>query len=100
MRRMVGLLSDQEPEALDPQPSLAHASRLVARFGEAGLPVTYAVEGAPRPLPPGVDVSAYRILQEGLTNAAAHAVSAAVVARVRYWRDGVEVEVVNGGGGR
>ncbi|MEN2737473.1 histidine kinase [Microbacterium sp. X-17] len=97
MRRMVGLLSD-EPELLDPQPSLAQAARLVARFAEAGMPVAYAVEGMPRPLPPGVDVSAYRILQEGLTNAAAHAASAPVAALVRYRADAVEVEVANGPG--
>ncbi|WP_185277220.1 sensor histidine kinase [Leifsonia shinshuensis] len=98
MRRMVGLLSDQEPEALDPQPSLAHAARLVARFAEAGMPVTFRADGAPRPLPPGVDVSAYRILQESLTNAAAHAATAPVAAVVRYRPDAVEVEVTNGRG--
>lgn len=98
MRRMLGLLRDEERKELDPQPSLAGAFRLVAQLSDAGMSIDYAVEGAPRQLPLGVDVSAYRILQESLTNAAAHAVAAPVRARVRYLAGAVEVEVRNGPG--
>ncbi len=98
MRRMLGVLRDEEAEHLDPQPSLAHADRLVSRFADAGMRVEYGVDGPPRALPLGVDVSAYRILQESLTNAAAHAAQAPVTARIRYLPDAVEVEVRNGPG--
>ena len=74
MRRLLGMLrrSDDELE-LAPQPSMEHVDRLVEQVREAGLPVTLDVEGDPVPLPPGVDLSAYRIVQEALTNALKHA---------------------------
>jgi signal transduction histidine kinase len=70
MRRLLGLLrSDDEQLVLAPQPSLEHVGSLLEQVREAGLPVTLRVEGEQRPLPPGIDLSAYRIVQEALTNA-------------------------------
>nr|WP_240978426.1 histidine kinase [Planctomonas sp. JC2975] len=98
MRRMLGLLSADDTDDLAPQPSLARADRLVAQLAGTGMRIDFTVEGTPRPLPLGVDVSAYRILQESLTNAAAHAARAPVTARVRYENDAVHLEVTNGPG--
>ncbi len=69
MRRLVGVLrrGDEELE-LAPQPSLARLDELVQHVRQAGLPVELTVEGAPAELAPGIDVSAYRIVQEALTN--------------------------------
>lgn len=93
MRRMVGVLRrPEEAPALAPQPSLEHLEKLVGQVREAGLPVDLRVEGDPTELPPGTDLTAYRLVQEGLTNALkhAHATKADVVVR---WGDG-EVELV------
>jgi DNA-binding NarL/FixJ family response regulator/signal transduction histidine kinase len=75
MRRLLGLLRDRRGgrEALTPQPSLAHLDSLVLAAREAGLAVELTVEGEPRPLPAGIDLSAYRIVQEALTNSLKHA---------------------------
>jgi signal transduction histidine kinase len=100
MRRLLGMLRAEEDEvALAPQPSLAHVGTLVANVREAGLPVELRVEGAPVALPPGVDLSAYRIVQEALTNALKHAGPARARVTVRYGDDGVEVEVADDGAG-
>src|SRR5205085_576008 len=74
MRRMVGVLRrPEEAPALAPQPSLEQLDRLVEQAREAGLPVELRVEGAPLQLPAGVDLTAYRLVQDGLTNALKHA---------------------------
>src|SRR5918992_5225113 len=75
MRRLLGLLrdGDHDDAALAPQPGLAHLESLAAAAREAGLPVEVAVEGESRPLPAGIDLSAYRIVQEALTNSLRHA---------------------------
>ena len=74
MRRLVGVLRrPEEGPALAPQPSLQHLDRLVAQARESGLPVELRIEGEPTQLPPGVDLTAYRLVQEGLTNAIKHA---------------------------
>jgi signal transduction histidine kinase len=98
MRRLLELLrSDDDAVALAPQPSLAHLDALVSHVRAAGLPVDVRVEGEPRELPPGVDVSAYRIVQEALTNALRHAGPARAEVAVRYEHDAVEVEVADTG---
>src|SRR3954451_2679499 len=72
IRRMLGVLRrDDEELALAPQPSLAHVRDLVARAGAAGLPVTLEVEGEAAELPAGVDLTAYRVIQEALGGALA-----------------------------
>ena len=98
LRRMLGVLNDDGEQApLSPEPGLDRAESLVARVKEAGLPVELKVEGERRTLPAGVDVAAYRILQEALTNSLKYAGGAATEARVRYSPDAVDIEVVDKG---
>jgi signal transduction histidine kinase len=100
MRRLLGMLrTDDEEVALAPQPSLAHLDALVKHVRDAGLPVEVRVEGRPRDLAPGIDLSAYRIVQEALTNALKHAGRAQAVVLVRYGDDLLELEVVDTGAG-
>jgi signal transduction histidine kinase len=100
MRRLLDMMRrDDEEVALAPQPSLAHVETLVENVRVAGLPVELHVEGEPVRLPPGVDLSAYRIVQEALTNALKHAGPARVRVTVRYAEHGLELEVVDDGVG-
>jgi signal transduction histidine kinase len=101
MRRMLGVMKtdEQEPADLAPQPGLQHLGRLIAQVRQAGLPVALRVEGAPTDLPAGIDLSAYRIVQEGLTNALRHGQGAHAEVVVRYVEDGVELEVIDDGPG-
>jgi signal transduction histidine kinase len=99
MRRLVGMLRGDEGDALAPQPSLADLPRLVAQVCEAGLPVELDVQGELRELPLGIELSAYRIVQEALTNALKHAGDARAVVRVRYGADQLELEVADDGVG-
>jgi signal transduction histidine kinase len=100
MRRMLGLMrSEAEPAARTPQPGLQHLDRLVAQIEEAGLPVTLHVEGNRPDLPAGLDLSAYRIVQEGLTNALKHARGSQTDVLVRYGDERVELEIVDNGPG-
>ncbi|HSC93251.1 MAG TPA: sensor histidine kinase [Gaiellaceae bacterium] len=100
LRRMLGLLrsADGAPD-LGPQPGLGQLESLVEQMRAVGLPVELSVEGRPRALPPGVDLSAYRIVQEALTNALKHARPAHARVTVRYGEDDVELEVVDDGDG-
>jgi signal transduction histidine kinase len=100
MRRLVGVLRrPEEAPALAPQPSLQHLDRLVAQARESGLPVELRIEGEPTPLPPGVDLTAYRLVQEGLTNAIKHARASKADVVVRYSDGKVEVSVTDDGSG-
>ena len=100
MRRLLGLLRRPDDElALAPQPSLRHLDHLAQTVRAAGLPVELRVEGEPAPLPPGVDLSAYRIVQEALTNALKHAGPARALVRVRYGPGELELEVSDDGTG-
>ena len=100
MSRLLGILrKDGEGLSLAPRPSLAQIDALVQTIQEAGVPVALTVEGKPRELPPGVDVSAYRIVQEALTNVVKHAASATATVVVRYERRAIEVEVIDDGPG-
>jgi signal transduction histidine kinase len=101
LRRMLGLLrsADGEP-TLGPQPGLAQLQTLAEQMRGVGLPVELSIEGEPRPLPAGVDLSAYRIVQEALTNTLKHARPAHARVTVRYRSDDVELEVVDDGRGR
>jgi signal transduction histidine kinase len=100
MRRLLGILrQDDEQLALAPQPSLARIDELVARLGATGLPVDVTVEGEPLELPPGIDVSAYRIVQEALTNALKHAGPARARVILRYSSEDLELEILDDGVG-
>jgi signal transduction histidine kinase len=98
IRRLLGVLRREDEElALAPQPSLAHVADLVARIRASGLPVELAVEGERAPLPAGVDLTAYRLVQEALA-AALHAPDARTAAvRLRYAADALGVEVTDVG---
>jgi signal transduction histidine kinase len=69
MRRLLGVLRTDDAQALAPQPSLAEVDRLVRDARGSGLEIALSVEGDPRPVPTGVDVSAYRIVQEAVRGA-------------------------------
>jgi signal transduction histidine kinase len=100
MRRLVGVLrSGDEPTSLGPQPRLADVGALVEQTREAGLPVVLRIEGEQRALPAGVDLSAYRIVQEALTNVRKHAGPATAQVRLRYGAHTLDVEVVDDGRG-
>jgi signal transduction histidine kinase len=98
MRRLLGILRTEDGEAkLAPQPGLADLDRLLEQVRRAGLPVHLSLEGTRRPLSPGVDLAAYRIAQEALTNAIKHAGPARAHVCVRYAADAVELEITNDG---
>ncbi len=100
MRRLLGMLRASDGEAaLAPQPSLARLGELAGQVRAAGLPVEVVVEGEPIELPPGIDLSAYRIVQEALTNALKHAGPARARVVVRYLPDELELEIVDDGPG-
>ncbi len=100
MRRMVGVLRrPEEAPALAPQPSLEHLDKLVEQVREAGLPVELRVEGDPLPLPAGLDLTAYRLVQEGLTNALKHARAQHAEVLVHYSDGHVELSVSDDGRG-
>jgi signal transduction histidine kinase len=100
MRRMLGVVRSPDAESsLAPQPTLRDVERLVASVRDAGLPVELNVEGPVADLPPGIDLSAYRIVQEALTNALKHAGDARATVTVRYLDARVEVEVADDGDG-
>jgi signal transduction histidine kinase len=100
MRRLLGVLrAPDEGAELAPQPGLSELPALVARTEAAGLPVVLRVEGEPGPLPLGVDLSAYRIVQEALTNTLKHAGPARAEVAIRYQPDAVDIEVVDDGRG-
>jgi len=100
MRRMVGVLRrPEEAPALAPQPSLEHLDKLIAHTREAGLPVELRIEGTPEPLSASLDLTAYRLVQEGLTNAIKHARAQHAEVVVRYGDGQVEISVIDDGTG-
>jgi signal transduction histidine kinase len=88
-----------EGEPVEPEPGLAQLDALIGRVGQAGLPVTVRREGAPRPLPPGVDLAAYRIIQESVTNVFRHAGPATATVLLRYDESALRIEVADTGRG-
>ena len=98
LRRMLGVLRNDTDGAdgdRSPQPGLAGLTELAEEMRAAGVPVALRVEGDPVPLASSVDVSAYRIVQEALTNVLRHAPGAGADVVVRYADDAVEIEVAN-----
>ena len=100
MRRLVGMLRSDKSEPLAPQPGLQDLPILVTQLREAGLPVDLAVDGSPPGLPVGIELSAYRIVQEALTNVLKHAGEAHATVRVRYTADSLELEITDDGRGQ
>ncbi len=100
MRRLLGAMRERGREAeLEPQPGLDNLGALVQRVRSAGLPVRLDVEGDPVPLPRALDLSAYRIVQEGLTNVLKHAGASHAEVVVRHRPDALQVEVRDDGRG-
>jgi signal transduction histidine kinase len=99
MRTLLGVLRSDGPDALRPQPGLGDLEQLVRGVREAGLPVTLRIEGQRQPLPPALDLSAFRIVQEALTNALKHAGPARAQVMVRYEDGLVTLEIADNGGG-
>ena len=100
LHRLLGFLrrADQ-PDELAPQPDLAQLADLVAQAEQGGLAVELLVEGEPRPLPRTLEVSAYRVVQEALTNALKHSGGTAATVRVGYGPTVLEIEVRDDGNG-
>jgi signal transduction histidine kinase len=100
MRRLLGILRRSDDDlAHAPPPSMAGMEELVEQLREAGLPVDLRVEGDPVLLAPGVDISAYRIVQEALTNTLKHAGPARAIVVIRYLKRELQLEVVDDGRG-
>jgi signal transduction histidine kinase len=96
LRRLLTLLRSHDGSAdLTPQPGLAQLDDLIATARRSGLVIHARVLGAPRPLPPGVDLSAFRIVQEGLSNALRHASGATVWVDIEYAPNVLQLTVYN-----
>jgi signal transduction histidine kinase len=94
LRRVLGVLRSEVPGTA-PQPGLDDLDGLLESARSAGVTVTAGISGSPRPLPAGVDLSAYRIVQEALSNAMRHAPGAAVQVKLYYGDAALVVEVRN-----
>jgi signal transduction histidine kinase len=100
MRRLLGAMRrDGDGVELGPQPGLDNLDSLVEDVGRAGLPVRLHLDGDPFPLPRALDLSAYRIVQEGLTNALKHAQAAHADVTVQYGPEELQIEVRDDGTG-
>lgn len=100
MRRLLGMLRrPDEPLELAPPPSLLRLDALIGGVREAGLHVDVRREGQPVPLPSSLDLNAYRIVQEGLTNVVKHALGSRVGVVLRYGKDDLVVEILDDGVG-
>ncbi|WP_086785975.1 sensor histidine kinase [Crossiella equi] len=104
MRRLLAVLrlpaeEDEEDTGYDPQPGLDHVEGLLERVRAAGMSAELRVTGEPRPLPPGPDLCAYRVVQESLTNVLKHAFPAQVTVHVHYGATELTVRVTDDGPG-
>ena len=101
MRRLMGLLRTETDRATQhsPEPGMQNLEALTTQVREAGLPVTLRIEGTPRPLPAGLDLSAFRIVQEALTNILKHAGRASAEVVVRYGEDRLDLLIDDDGHG-
>jgi signal transduction histidine kinase len=101
LRRLLGVIrTDDADESRAPQPGLEGLEGLLEHVRAAGLPVELTVEGRRAPLPPGLDLAAYRIVQEALTNTLKHAAASKAGVTVRYGASELEVDVLDDGRGR
>lgn len=100
IRRLLGMLRTSDPKSTGPQPGLNALDSLVAQMNDAGLPTTLHVDGKVRPLPLGVDINAYRIIQESLTNTLKHGgPDTHAEISVEYDRDTLTIDVSDDGRG-
>jgi signal transduction histidine kinase len=99
LRRLLGVVRRDRPEYA-PQPSLDLLDELVEQVRSAGLDVAVTIEGEPRELPTGVDLSAYRVVQEALTNTLKHARARRAEITLRFWSGGLDVDVRDDGVGK
>ncbi len=97
LRRLLGLMRDEDPLRLAPRPGLQELDALIDEMRTAGVPIEVEIQGTPRDLPAGIDLSAYRILQEALTNVLKHAGAARARVVVAYAPNAIELEVVDDG---
>jgi signal transduction histidine kinase len=98
LRQLLGILRTGDKQlAVGPQPGLASLDGLLEQVRDAGLPVELRIEGNRTTLPPGLDLSAYRIIQEALTNSLKHAGRAHAQVVVRYGKSAVELEILDDG---
>lgn len=100
LKATVGLLrqADDPDSPLEPAPGLAQLPGLAGSFRSAGLAVTIATDGEPRPLSPGTDLAAYRIIQEALTNVTRHAAASQARVRLAYTGDRLAITITNDNG--
>jgi signal transduction histidine kinase len=100
LRRLLGgVRTEEQPGTFAPQPGVARIDELVDQVRATGLDVELTVEGTRRELPPGIDLSAYRIVQEALTNTLKHAGASRATVLLRFGERTLEVEVVDDGRG-
>jgi signal transduction histidine kinase len=99
MRAMLGVLHADEQAEYAPQPTLAELDALVERTRSAGVPVEVSVAGERRALPAGLDLAAYRVVQEALTNVVKHSGGAPTEVSLHYRADAVEVRIADRGNG-
>lgn len=107
LRRLLGLLNRDDEDGLDgavqlapaPQPGLEQLDALMHRVADAGLPVELRIAGQPRTLPPGINLTAYRIVQEALTNALKYAELARTQVILDYRDAALKVEILDEGAG-
>ncbi|MFJ6085021.1 sensor histidine kinase [Streptomyces sp. NPDC092369] len=102
LRATVGVLrqpDDHDTDSLEPAPGLDRLPELIAKCESAGVEVTVTTEGEPRPLSPGVDLTAYRIIQEALTNVTKHGTGNGACVRLRYGDGRLLISVTNDGSG-
>jgi signal transduction histidine kinase len=100
MRSLLGVLrsADGDPAELTPQPGVEQVAGLLEQARAAGLPISFAVEGVPRPLRPGAALAAYRIVQESLTNARKHGgPSVTATVTLRFGEDRLMIKVIDDG---
>ena len=97
LRRLLGVLGDEDPHALAPQPGLSDIAPLLTDARKAGIEADLRIDGRPVPVPPALDLCAYRIVQESLTNVIKHAAPATASVNVRWREEMLELEIYDDG---
>jgi signal transduction histidine kinase len=98
LRHVMGLLAPDDETSLEPQPGLDQLDELITRVRDAGMTVQVNVDGPVRPIPSGVDLTAYRVVQEALTNIVKHAAGAHATVTITYASGELRIQVADTGG--